>query len=79
MSYTSREFIGMVKAALPHEPDEPCTCSGYPNCPIDPVSSCTGNLVGCICDLDLVSYLDVVRKLYYQGGVSPSVDTSSAS
>jgi hypothetical protein len=34
----------MAKYEAPHGPDEPCTCEGC--------WACTGNEVGCTCDID---------------------------
>lgn len=40
----SADLAARLAAAVPHGPDEPCTCSGC--------WACTGHVTGCTCDID---------------------------
>jgi hypothetical protein len=65
---TQAQAQAAFRAAFPHDPNQPCTCAGYPNCPITQLTTCTGHLVGCYCDLDFTAYQKLVIQIYEQGG-----------
>lgn len=38
------EYVKRMNEAVPHGPEEPCTCSGC--------WACKGRVIGCTCDID---------------------------
>lgn len=40
-----------MRAAVPHGPHEPCTCTGC--------SFCTGGILGCTCDIDWTAAAEI--------------------
>lgn len=47
-SLTYEEYCRMMKVAVPHGPDEACTCDGCH----DGKTGCKGRTHGCTCDVD---------------------------
>ncbi len=48
------EYERRMKKAVPHGPDEPCTCTGC--------WACTGGVVGYTCDIDWDAAAELQRE-----------------
>lgn len=55
-SLTYEEYCALMKVAVPHGPDEPCTCKGC--------GACKGDVYGCTCDIDW-DWAQELRDLWY--------------
>jgi len=55
---TPQEYQKRMDEAMPHGPNDPCTCSGCHG----GKTGCTGYVVGCTCDIDW----DAARELQEQ-------------
>jgi hypothetical protein len=56
-SLTYEEYNKAIQVAIPHQPDEPCTCLGC--------GACTGKVHGCTCDIDWDLAAEI-RDLWYK-------------
>jgi hypothetical protein len=55
-SLTYDEYNLVMPIAVPHGPDEACTCDGC--------GACTGNIYGCTCDVDW-DMAKEIRDMWY--------------
>lgn len=55
-SLTYEEYNKVMPVAVPHGPDEPCTCKGC--------GACRGQKYGCTCDVDW-DLANEIRDLWY--------------
>lgn len=56
-SLTYQEYCVLMDVAIPHGPNEVCTCPGCG-------PGCTGNAYGCTCDVDWDLAQDI-REMWY--------------
>lgn len=56
VTLTYQQYCDLIQIAVPHGPDEPCTCEGCP--------ACKGKVYGCTCDVDW-DLAREVRDLWY--------------
>ncbi len=55
-SMTWEQVQAEMKKAVPHGPDESCTCDGC--------TGCTGHVIGCTCDIDWDRAMELRRDYF---------------